>query len=119
MTVCESDFFFQCIGDHHQLHVTSLESSKTKEGKIASADIVGPQQPNISTSDDNITSGSIQSNPAQQSTSEMDRKNTDCVYYGIALYNYEAQMPEDLTFQKGIPHLPSCLIQLSFQATSR
>ena len=93
-----------CIGDHHQLHITSLESSKTKEGKVVSADIVGQQQPNnniISSDSITSTSDNVQSNhPAQWSTSEMDRESSDCIY--IALYNYEAQTQEDLTFQKGI-----------------
>ena len=56
------------------------------------------------TSGDSTTGGSIQSNPGQQNTpSAMDGKEgSGCIF--IALYNYEAQTKEDLTFLKGIPH---------------
>ena len=67
------------------------------------ANIVGQQRPNITTSGDGITSGNIQSNPAQQSIPHniMDGKEGSGHIY-IAQYNYQAQVQEDLTIEKGM-----------------
>ena len=69
---------------------------------ITSAGTVDKQQSNHTALSDSITSAASsvrQSNPPQQSTGVDGEDSSNCIC--IALYDYKAQVQEDLTFQKG------------------